>query len=149
MKKIASVIGPSEISSGQYEKVKRIGQILAETGFVVATGGLYGTMEAALKGAKEKGGLTIGVIPHVEKKANSYVDICLNTGLGVFRNYLLVVIADVVICTGLSSGTWTELTMALRLGKRVIFTGRENIPFKDVTIIREVDELEGHIKTLI
>lgn len=146
MKKIASVIGPSEISKEEYKRIERLGEILAEMDFVVATGGLYGTMEAALKGAKNKGGLTIGVLPTFEKKANPYVDICINTGMGPFRNYLLVVIADIVVCTGLSRGSWTELTMALRLDKKVIFLGKGEIPFKEVKIAEKIEDVKNILK---
>ncbi len=149
MKKIASVIGPSEISSSEYKRVEKIGEILAVNNYIVATGGLLGVMEATLKGAKTRSGLTIGVVPHIEKKANPYVDICINTGLGTVRNYLLVTIADIVVCTGLSKGTWTELTMALNIGKKTIFLGKEKIPFDNVIKIKELDEFEKYIKDLV
>lgn len=149
MKKIASVIGPSEISAEEYRRVERIGEILADNNFIVATGGLSGVMEAALKGAKGRNGLTIGVVPHIEKKANAYVDICITTGLGTFRNYLLVAMADIVVCTGLSKGTWTELTMAFNIGKNIIFMGGEEVPFDDIMNIKEFDEFEQCIKGLI
>ncbi len=47
--------------SADYEQGQRLGQLLAEAGFVVATGGYVGTMTAVSQGAAEAGGQVIGV----------------------------------------------------------------------------------------
>lgn len=46
--------------SADYETACRLGRLLAEAGFAVATGGYSGTMSAASQGASEAGGLVIG-----------------------------------------------------------------------------------------
>ena len=59
-----------------YKAARRIGQLLAENHFTVMTGGGPGIMEAANRGAKEKGGRTIGCnieIP-IEQSPNTYLD---------------------------------------------------------------------------
>lgn len=47
--------------SAAYEDARQLGQLLAEAGFAVATGGYSGTMAAASQGASEAGGHVIGV----------------------------------------------------------------------------------------
>jgi uncharacterized protein (TIGR00730 family) len=59
-----------------YIQARELGRLLAEAGYVVMTGGGPGIMEAANRGAKEAGGLSLGcniVLPH-EQVANPYLD---------------------------------------------------------------------------
>lgn len=59
-----------------YDLARSVGKRLAESGYTVMTGGGPGIMEAANRGAKEGGGVSIGVnieLPH-EQKANPYLD---------------------------------------------------------------------------
>ncbi|MCB8989422.1 MAG: LOG family protein [Ardenticatenaceae bacterium] len=60
---IISVFGSSAPQAGSavYEVAYRVGQLLAEAGFAVATGGYGGTMTAVSHGASEAGGHVIGV----------------------------------------------------------------------------------------
>ena len=57
-----------------YQKAERIGQLLAENGFSVITGGGPGAMEAANKGASSAGGKSIGlnIVLPFEQKPNQY-----------------------------------------------------------------------------
>jgi uncharacterized protein (TIGR00730 family) len=63
MKGIVSVFGSSNPRPGEpaYEEARLIGQLLAEAGYGVATGGYSGVMAAASQGAAEVGGHVIGV----------------------------------------------------------------------------------------
>jgi uncharacterized protein (TIGR00725 family) len=47
--------------SADYEMARELGRRLAEAGFIVMSGGYGGTMEAVSRGAREAGGLAIGV----------------------------------------------------------------------------------------
>ncbi len=70
-------------------------------------------MEAACKGAKKNGGLTIGILPSNSKEdANAHVDIALPTGLGYARNFLVAKSSDAVIAIGGAAGTLSELAIA-------------------------------------
>src|SRR5258705_11184202 len=74
---------------------EEVGKLLAERGAVVVTGGLSGVMEAVSRGAKNAGGLGIGILPGVDKRdANPYVAAAITTGMGWMRNPLVVPAAD-------------------------------------------------------
>ena len=65
-----------------------------------------------------------GYSPGMSKQdANPYVDWVLPTGLGDFRNYLVVAAADAVIALEGRFGTLSEIAMALTLGKCVVGFG--------------------------
>jgi uncharacterized protein (TIGR00725 family) len=106
----------------QEEKLAyEVGREIALRGAVLVTGGLGGSMESACKGAKENGGLTIGILPTYEKNtANKWVDIIIPTGLGHSRNNLVVATGDAVIGVGGSWGTLSELAIAMKTGKPVV-----------------------------
>jgi uncharacterized protein (TIGR00725 family) len=98
-----------------------VGRLVAERGAVVVCGGLGGAMESACRGAKQAGGLTVGLLPGSDRgEANAFVDVALPTGLGEARNALVVGAADVVIAVGRGYGTLSEIALALRAGKRVV-----------------------------
>ena len=101
-----------------------VGRLLAERGAVLVCGGRGGAMEAACRGAKEAGGLTVGILPgSYRSEANPFVDVVVPTGLGEARNALVVGAADVVIAVGGGYGTLSEVALALKAGKRVIGLG--------------------------
>lgn len=62
--KIVTIFGGSKCAEGseEYEQAHRIGAILAEAGFTICTGGYLGVMEAASRGAREKGGRVLGIV---------------------------------------------------------------------------------------
>ncbi len=62
--KIVTIFGGSKCQEGfpEYEQARKVGQILAEQGFTICTGGYLGVMEAASRGAREKGGRVLGIV---------------------------------------------------------------------------------------
>jgi uncharacterized protein (TIGR00725 family) len=62
-RKVVSVFGSSAPRPGSpdFEQAKRVGRLLAEAGFAVATGGYEGTMTAVSQGAAEAGGHVVGI----------------------------------------------------------------------------------------
>jgi uncharacterized protein (TIGR00725 family) len=95
--------------------------LVAERGAVVVCGGLGGVMEAACRGAKQAQGLTVGILPGLDRSAaNPFVDVALPTGLGEARNALVIRAADAVIAIGGGYGTLSEIALALKAGKRVV-----------------------------
>lgn len=118
------------------EEAARCGRIVAESGAVLITGGLGGIMEAASRGARENGGLTLGMIPGTDKgKANEFVDIVINTGLGNSRNTLVASTADLVVAFPGQYGTLSEIGFALNAGIPVFGLGTWDI--------RGVEPLDG------
>ena len=145
--KIIGVIGGSLVSEKIYETARKVGNLIAERGYPV--GGLGGVMEAVSKGAKEKNGLVIGVLPGNSKsEANPYIDIPIVTGMGEMRNVIIVKTSDVLIAVDGSYGTMTEIAFALKSGKKVI--GLEcDLPFEKVErAISPEEAVEKAIKYL-
>jgi uncharacterized protein (TIGR00725 family) len=115
-----------------------VGRLVAARGAVVVCGGLGGAMESACRGAKQAGGLTVGLLPGSDRsEANAYVDVALPTGLGEARNALIVRAADALVAIGGAWGTLSEIALALRAGKPVIGLdtwelGRAGVPVEGV-----------------
>src|SRR3972149_1597566 len=90
-----------------YESAKEVGEQIASHGAVLISGGLGGVMEAACKGAKERGGTVVGILPHEEMSyANPYCDIIIPTGMGFSRNYVTAYSADSAIVVGGGAGAF-------------------------------------------
>src|SRR5881296_4088069 len=103
---------------------EEVGRLIAERKGIVVTGGLSGVMEAVSRGAKNAGGLVIGILPGLDKRdANAYVDVAITTGMGWMRNTLVVRAADAVIMISGGIGTLNELTVAYELKPTVILEG--------------------------
>ncbi|WP_457640576.1 TIGR00725 family protein [Persephonella sp.] len=128
--KQVSVIGGSQISpfSDEYKFAYEVGKLLAKNNCVVVCGGRTGIMEAVCRGAKEEGGLTIGIMPSYEgSEANQYVDIKINTGLSWNRNPIIVASGDPVIAIGGNYGTLSEIAYSFILGKTILGYKTHNI----------------------
>jgi uncharacterized protein (TIGR00725 family) len=122
--RIVAVIGGSELAPELYRAAELIGREVAARQAVLITGGLTGAMEAASKGAKAAGGLTIGVLPGISSRdANPYIDLPIVTGLSEARNLIIVRTADVLIAVGGGPGTLSEIAFALKFEKPVISLG--------------------------
>jgi len=88
---------------------------------VLVCGGLGGVMEAACRGAKSAGGLTVGILPGVSRRdANPHVDVPVVTGMGEARNVLVVQSAQAVIAVSGEYGTLSEIAHALKIGIPVV-----------------------------
>lgn len=119
-----AVVGGSEASPDVLERAERVGAVVAEAGAILVCGGLEGVMEAASRGAHRAGGVVLGILPGESRSAaNPFVTVAVATGLGHFRNYLVVSTADAVIALEGKHGTLSEIAMALTLGKPVIALG--------------------------
>ena len=147
--RVISVIGSSNANEEEYEVAYQVGKELAKRNITVVCGGRTGVMEAVCKGAKEEGGLTIGIMPSYDgHEANPYVDLKINTGMNWNRNPIVVATGDMVIAIGGHWGTLSEIAYALILGKYVVgyrthdVGGIEKVNSPD-EIIRKVEEFYG------
>jgi uncharacterized protein (TIGR00725 family) len=116
-----AVVGPGEADAHTLRRAEEVGRELAQRGAVVVCGGLGGAMEAACRGAKAAGGLTVGILPGLRRSdANRYVDVALATGIGELRNGLVVRAADALIAVAGEFGTLSEVSFALKTGVPVV-----------------------------
>ena len=118
---VIAVIGGGSCTTEETALAEETGRLLAEAGAVLVCGGLSGVMEAAAKGAKANGGVTVGILPGDDPAvANHYIDVPLATGLGEMRNFLIVRTAHALIAIGGGVGTLSEIALAQRIGKPVV-----------------------------
>lgn len=118
---IIAVIGDSSCPLEEAKLAEAVGEQLAQRGVTIICGGLGGVMEAVCRGAKSKGGLTVGILPGEDSSmANQWVDIPIATGVGYGRNMAVVKSAQAVIAIGGNYGTLSEIAYALKSGIPVI-----------------------------
>lgn len=99
----------------------KVGREIAARGCFLICGGLEGVMRSACEGAKDRNGITIGILPGKDQnEANKYVDIPVVTNMGEARNIIVVRTSDVLIAIGGGFGTLSEISFALKLGIPVI-----------------------------
>jgi uncharacterized protein (TIGR00730 family) len=104
-------------SDPAYEGARTIARRFAEQGWAVVTGGGPGVMEAANRGAKEGGGLSVGFnieLPH-EQRSNPYIDLALTFRHFYARKTMFVKAAEGFVVFPGGFGTADELFEALTL----------------------------------
>jgi len=102
------------------EAAYEVGRAIAKKGATVVCGGLGGVMEAASKGARDGGGISVGIIPSMEsREANKYCDVVVATGVGKSRNFIVSYSGDGMIIVGGGAGTLIEAAAAYQAGKPI------------------------------
>lgn len=115
------VIGENEPPAHLLETAEAVGRCVAEAGATLVCGGLGGVMEAACRGARAAGGVTIGILPgHDRREGNAFLSYAIPTGLGYARNILVVRSADALIAVGGKFGTLSEIAYAKIEGRPVV-----------------------------
>jgi uncharacterized protein (TIGR00725 family) len=110
-----------------------VGEEIARNECWLICGGLTGVMEAVARGAKNKGGFTIGIIPRAvrnledkekNKWPNAFIDVAIFTGLGRERDKVIVNSCDATIALPGSNqsdkGTRYEIEFARETGTPVV-----------------------------
>lgn len=129
-KPIIGVMGPGDAATeSETQLAYQLGQLIAQQGWVLLTGGRNcGVMDAANRGAKQSNGLTIGILPNADdRNLSAAVDLAIVTGMGNARNIINVLSSQVVIACGMGSGTASEVSLALKVGKPVILLGCDTV----------------------
>jgi uncharacterized protein (TIGR00730 family) len=114
-----TIFGSARTGAGspEYELARGIARRHAERGFAIITGGGPGIMEAANRGCREGGGLSIGCnieLPH-EQGLNEYVDLGVEFKYFFARKTMFVKYADAFVIMPGGFGTMDELFEALTL----------------------------------
>ncbi|MDT3445721.1 MULTISPECIES: TIGR00725 family protein [unclassified Pseudofrankia] len=115
------VVGPGDASGQELADAEHVGARLAEQGWYVVCGGLGGVMASVCRGAAGAGGVTIGLLPGLDRaEGNANLTVSIPTGLGELRNGLVVRASDALVAIGGGWGTLSEIALALRAGKPVL-----------------------------
>jgi uncharacterized protein (TIGR00725 family) len=123
-----AVVGPGDARNEEREVAEEVGRRLAQAGAIVVCGGLGGVMAAACRGASAAEGTAVGILPGTDRAAaNDWVTVAIATGLGEFRNALVVRAADALIAVGGGYGTLSEVALALKSGVPVVGVGTWDI----------------------
>jgi uncharacterized protein (TIGR00730 family) len=114
-----SVFGSARVGEEHpaYRQARDVGRRLAEAGFAVVTGGGPGVLEAANRGAREGGGLSVGFnieLPH-EQRSNPYIDLALTFRHFYARKTMFVKAAEGFVIFPGGFGTLDELFESLTL----------------------------------
>lgn len=112
MERTITIFGSSIPKPGeeQYEFAYQLGLRLAEEGFNICTGGYAGIMEAASKGAYDKGGLVYAVtVDHWNSKPNPYITIEVRGKKLFERIEKLIEMGDAYVVLQGGTGTFLEL----------------------------------------
>jgi uncharacterized protein (TIGR00725 family) len=118
---LVAVVGGATCTRQEGEWAAAVGRLIAERGAVLLCGGLGGVMAAAARGAKQAGGLTVGILPGSDpREANPDIDVALATGMGEMRNALIVRAAGAIVAIGGGWGTLSEIALARRIETPVV-----------------------------
>jgi len=150
-------MGPGENATPEENEMAfELGRAIARNGWVVLTGGRsFGIMDAAMKGARDADGLTIGVLPdNNDKNSSENAQIKIVTGMGSGRNLISVLSSNIVVVLGMAAGTASEVALAIKSNKKVILLNQDEISirfFKNigtyrVMVAKTVDEAIFQIK---
>ncbi|KST66142.1 TIGR00725 family protein [Mastigocoleus testarum] len=133
MKKIIiGVMGPGKTAKEiDLQNAYQLGKLIAKQDWILLTGGRnIGVMDAASCGAKSVRGLTVGILPDRNlQNVSKFVDIPIVTNMGSARNNINVLSSHVVIACGIGPGTVSEIALALKANKKVIFLTDEKENF--------------------
>lgn len=122
--RIVTIFGGSKCgeNSPEYREAMDLGRRLAEAGFTICTGGYLGVMEAASRGAREKGGRVFGIVLNqFRSEPNRYLTdkVATNHFYERLQNLITRSVGFVVLRGGM--GTVTEMSLVWnKLQTRVI-----------------------------
>lgn len=118
------VIGSGRANPRWDEWAYQVGQAIARAKGILVCGGLSGVMAAAARGARQAGGVTVGILPGTDaRQADPNIQIPIPTGLGEARNLVVVQSSDALIAIGGGAGTLSEIGFSLKLHKPLVLLG--------------------------
>jgi len=121
---VIAVIGAAAADDRVLALARAVGEEIASRGATLVCGGLGGVMAEAARGARERGGHTIGILPSYDgRTANPWIEFAVASGLGEARNAVVVGTADAVIALAGEGGTLAEIGFALKLRRPIVALG--------------------------
>jgi len=119
---VVGVVGGAAADEATAATAYALGGLIAREGWILLNGGRRtGVMDASARGARDGGGLSIGILYDDDPElASSALDIVIPTGMGSARNIINVLASDVVIACRGTGGTLSEIALALRVGRPVV-----------------------------
>ncbi len=116
-----AVVGGSASDRELLLKAEKTGFEIAKRGGVLICGGGSGVMEAAARGARNEGGMVIGILPGDDHRTgNKYLSAAIATGLGEARNAIITRTVDGVVAVNGEYGTLSEIALAIKMSKPVV-----------------------------
>jgi uncharacterized protein (TIGR00725 family) len=119
---IIGVMGGGHAEPRHTEMAYRLGHLIAAEGWILLNGGRHaGIMDASARGACEKGGITVGVLPDADDRHLSpHILIPILTGMGSGRNTINALSSHVMVACPGGAGTLSEIALALKHDRPVI-----------------------------
>ena len=119
---IVGVMGGGSVDRQSAQSAYQLGSLIAAQGWILLNGGRNaGVMAASARGARENGGITIGILPdETPQGASPFIQIPILTGMGNARNCINVLSSHVVVACRGGAGTISEIALALKSGRPVI-----------------------------
>jgi len=114
MERIVTIFGGSKCGedSEEYVQAHRVGELLAEAGFTICTGGYLGVMEAASRGAHERDGRVVGItMNQFKSEPNRYLTEKVASAHFYERLQRLITRSVGFIAIRGGAGTVTELSL--------------------------------------
>jgi uncharacterized protein (TIGR00725 family) len=130
---VVGVMGPGENATPEDNELAfELGRAIAKEGWIVLTGGRsFGVMDAAMKGARDLNGLTIGVLPDAtDQNASENAQIRIVTGMGSARNLVNVLSSKIIVVVGMAAGTASEVSLAIKSNKKIILLNQDEITIR-------------------
>lgn len=112
--RIVTIFGGAKCGEAdvEYTQARRVGELLADSGFTICTGGYLGVMEAASRGAHERGGRVLGIVMNQFKaEPNRYLTDKVATPHFYERLQRLITRSVGFIAIRGGMGTVTELSL--------------------------------------
>ena len=155
MKLAIGVMGASggDLADEVRQRVYRLGEAIAERDAVLVTGACPGLPYEAVRGAKAKGGLVVGISPglSIDEHQGKYgspvegFDVLIYTGSGLMgREITSIRSCDIVVIAGGRTGTLGEFAIAYDEGRLIgILTGTGGITGILEEVLRAADKETG------
>jgi uncharacterized protein (TIGR00725 family) len=136
---VIGVVGSAggRIPASARRKARQLGEEIAAAGYLLLTGACPGLPYEAAKGAKRRGGLSIGISPALSREEHEtdyrspsdQYDILIYTGSGLMgREITAIRSCDIVIVIGGRSGTLGEFSIAYDEGRTLgVLTGTDGV----------------------